>query len=184
MKNENNNISQFDELFREGLEQHSIQAPKGVFEAVSQATTAGVQVGAKAVITKWIIGGMVAVGMGTAAYVVLSDGQESQPKDTITEKVVPVKEEAALETQVVQSEHTPKEVEYTASLPLNTTRDKEKRTSAPENKTKEVRNTKLADPGSTAITVSEPETKTGRHQAPLAQPKKGIPVLMVAARYH
>lgn len=67
MSNKNNNISQFDELFKQGLENHTVKAPAGVFEAVSSSAAAGASA-AKIVVAKWLIGGLFAIGAASAIY--------------------------------------------------------------------------------------------------------------------
>lgn len=70
MKNEKDNISQFDELFKKSLENHSVQAPAGIFKAISAAT--GVAGSAtKIIVGKWILGSLATIGAIASVYYAL-----------------------------------------------------------------------------------------------------------------
>ncbi len=84
MNNKNNKISQFDELFKQGLENHSVNAPSGVFMAVSAGASSVGASAAKLAIAKWIIGGLLAIGAASTVYY-LSDAEKSQDEITAVE---------------------------------------------------------------------------------------------------
>jgi len=79
LNDKKDNISQFDELFKQGLENHSIMAPQGVFEAVSAATSSAATA-AKVVVAKWIVGGLVAAAVAVGGYYAIGDDITPTPE--------------------------------------------------------------------------------------------------------
>jgi len=63
-----NNISQFDNLFKEGLSGHSVPTPSGAFQGISQGLSIGSVAGSAAVGIKLLVGSIVAVTIATTAY--------------------------------------------------------------------------------------------------------------------
>ena len=56
-----NNISQFDELFKEGLNSLDVQAPAAAFDTISKNLSNNGSVFSKLLASKWIVGTIISI---------------------------------------------------------------------------------------------------------------------------
>jgi len=99
----NNNISQFDNLFKEGLSGHSVSAPAGAFQGISNGLTTGVAANTGVAFgLKWVAGVLAAVTIATTAYFALKTSPQDNANAVFSENnnelSVKIKNETNLES--------------------------------------------------------------------------------------
>ncbi len=97
---EKNNIQEFDNLFKQQLENASMQPPAGLFEGMNSAIGSTATVAKTTVLSKFIIAAIAITGISTIAYFVI-------PKNNIEKEVSKnVMIEPKIENSIIQNKTT------------------------------------------------------------------------------
>ena len=77
-----NNISQFDELFKEGLNSLDVQAPAAAFDTISKNLSNNGSVFSKLLASKWIVGTIISIA--TVSTILVANFENSEKLEPLT----------------------------------------------------------------------------------------------------